>query len=340
MAYSKKGQKLLKISLSYYPFGLQQQGYNDVVTSNSNSVANRFSFGGKEFGEELGLDWYDVSARNYDPAIARWMNLDPLAEAMRRHSPYNFAFDNPIYFTDPDGMSPNGCCGGAKGGLLGTGLYVLNRGLEIVKKVSEGESLTSAYYSTYKSDAKQVLRYGTPVEDGYGVVTGENFDGQQYNRAEAVAWGLASFIPFAKLGKLSKVAIKGFKQMDNVVKYSDEVADLVQGTGKIQDESGKLGKEIVTALKEGSNSLNDGIKVAEDVIGGLGDDAVEKLGKFGSQDGVKVGYQSANGKKGWRVDYDGTKGGHINWWNGKEKGAILINSGQNQIDQIIKNSTF
>ncbi|WP_232764106.1 polymorphic toxin type 8 domain-containing protein, partial [Salegentibacter salinarum] len=97
---------------NYYPFGLTHQGYNTNGSPLGNDAAKRYGFGGKELQDEnisgSILDWYDVSARNYDPALGRWMNLDPLAEKMRRHSPYNFGFNNPIYFQDYDGMAPSG----------------------------------------------------------------------------------------------------------------------------------------------------------------------------------------------------------------------------------------
>ena len=68
---------------NYYPFGLKHKGYNNVI----NGTHHPYGFGGKEENDELGLEWLDFGARNYDPALGRWMNLDPLAEDMRRHSP-------------------------------------------------------------------------------------------------------------------------------------------------------------------------------------------------------------------------------------------------------------
>ncbi|MGW9684910.1 Ig-like domain-containing protein [Flagellimonas sp. 2504JD1-5] len=95
---------------NYYPFGLKHKGYNDAVSPLGNSVAQKWKFGGKELDDSFNgeLDTYDFGARNYDPALGRWMNIDPMAEAMRRHSPYNYALNNPMFFIDPDGRSPIG----------------------------------------------------------------------------------------------------------------------------------------------------------------------------------------------------------------------------------------
>ncbi|MCC9073225.1 DUF6443 domain-containing protein [Flavobacterium sp. F-65] len=93
---------------NYYPFGLKQIGYNNNISSLGNAAAKKYKYNGKELQDEnIGgnqLNLYDYGARNYDPAIGRWMNIDPLAENSRRWTPYNYAYNNPIFFIDPDGM--------------------------------------------------------------------------------------------------------------------------------------------------------------------------------------------------------------------------------------------
>lgn len=67
-------------------------------------MAQKYKYNGKELQDELGLDWYDYGARNYDAALGRWMNIDPLAEDYYGINPYGYVFNNPVQLFDPDGM--------------------------------------------------------------------------------------------------------------------------------------------------------------------------------------------------------------------------------------------
>ena len=89
----------------YYPFGMlisdiswKGEGDNDML------------FSGKQLNNELfngvNLSWYDFHARNYDPQLVMWFNVDPLAENYHNHTPYNYCFSDPVNFIDPTGMGP------------------------------------------------------------------------------------------------------------------------------------------------------------------------------------------------------------------------------------------
>ncbi len=92
---------------NYYPFGLKMRGFNEMNSALGNSVAQRWKFGGNEYQEELNLGWYDITARNYNPELGRWMNIDPLADKFPQISSYVYTLNNPINFVDFDGREPD-----------------------------------------------------------------------------------------------------------------------------------------------------------------------------------------------------------------------------------------
>ncbi|MGY0427335.1 MAG: RHS repeat-associated core domain-containing protein, partial [Polaribacter sp.] len=86
---------------NYYPFGLKHKGYNNVISSNGNSVAQKFKYNGIELEESLGLNLYEMGHRMYNPAIGRFMGIDPVTHFSQGTS---VAFDNdPIFWADPSG---------------------------------------------------------------------------------------------------------------------------------------------------------------------------------------------------------------------------------------------
>ncbi len=103
----------------YYPYGLKHTNYNldlnayrsdtdgrVVLTGNeiSSDMVNKYKFSNREYQDELGLNTYAMDFRQYDPSIGRFNSMDALSERNYSSSPFAFAHNNPIYWTDPSGL--------------------------------------------------------------------------------------------------------------------------------------------------------------------------------------------------------------------------------------------
>jgi len=54
-----------------------------------------------ELNEDLSINLYEMPLRKFDPAIARWLTIDPVTHFSM--SPYNGYDNNPIFWADPTG---------------------------------------------------------------------------------------------------------------------------------------------------------------------------------------------------------------------------------------------
>jgi len=84
----------------------------DGRSYNAGQADNRYKFTAKEKDTETGNDWLD--SRGYDSRIGRFFCVDALSELFPGHSSYSYSFNNPISFSDANGMSPDSVNGEAE----------------------------------------------------------------------------------------------------------------------------------------------------------------------------------------------------------------------------------
>ncbi|WP_298760642.1 RHS repeat-associated core domain-containing protein [uncultured Psychroserpens sp.] len=232
---------------NYYPFGLKHKGYNNNVSANSNSVASKFKYNGKELNDELGLNMYDYGARFYDPTLGKWFTPDALAEKYYDQSIYTYALNNPILYIDPDGNQVEMCCEGlinlAKnyyGGLWGGVVKTYDGAVEGAKQ------LVSDPVGTVKTAASNHFDRFTTREGIMGVLdTAVTFDGNN---------PITSLVMEVKDAALSEDPVKSFGESQGEGIAEKSILLMGEGGTVLFGRGLSLLSKTDDVVKVGSNS--------------------------------------------------------------------------------------
>jgi RHS repeat-associated protein len=176
----------------YYPFGLQAStSWTRDQTTGNNFLYNAAN----ELNTTTG--WYEMFYRNYDPAIARFMQIDPLATKYGSLSGYHYAFNNPIMFSDPSGAE--GILPGPSWEIEETKMDAWYRGVMDRQRAQEaarrGDMDAVRDYARRNGDLQSVQGYyWSAIQDASGnyrnfEITGFEYGAQQGGPSDPPGWG-------------------------------------------------------------------------------------------------------------------------------------------------------
>jgi len=74
--------------------------------STVNGTVHKYKYNGQEQLKDLGMNVTEMTWRQYDNALGRFHGIDALAAMSPGLTPYHFANNNPIVFSDPTGLRP------------------------------------------------------------------------------------------------------------------------------------------------------------------------------------------------------------------------------------------
>ncbi len=137
--------------------------WNEQATG-TNLKNNDYTFLNREKMVEVG--WQDLKQRTYDPLIGRFGQIDPLTSTQEHLTPYQYGWNNPVFYTDPNGDCPN-CVTAAIGGAIGGGKEIAS---QMIGSMMGGKGFKEAFNSIDWADVGVEAVKGVVIGSGVGVV--------------------------------------------------------------------------------------------------------------------------------------------------------------------------
>ena len=247
-----------------------------------------YRFLGNELYTSNSLGLYDFSARMYDPALGRFLSVDPMAEGYRHLSPYAYCAGNPVVYVDKDGQVIGRVVVGAVvGAAINGGIALLSgeSGREVLGAVARGAVDGGIAGLTFGMSMGTTLAGKIAVSAAVGAATstasstvGQLVESGGVDAREvatdaalgAVTGGASQVFPLNKLEKASKKATSNLSPSNYVETARKEVKKEWRSSGKglsgqaartelrkeVSDRADNLYKIDVLLIDSGYNAAN------------------------------------------------------------------------------------
>ena len=247
-----------------------------------------YRFLGNELYTSNSLGLYDFSARMYDPALGRFLSVDPMAEGYRHLSPYAYCAGNPAVYVDKDGQVIGRVVVGAVvGAAINGGIALLSgeSGREVLGAAARGAIEGGVAGLTFGMSMGTTLAGKIAVSAAVGAATstasstvGQLVESGGVDAREvatdaalgAVTGGASQVFPLNKLEKASKKATSNLSPSNYVETARKEVKKEWRSSGKglsgqaartelrkeVSDRADNLYKIDVLLIDSGYNAAN------------------------------------------------------------------------------------